>query len=376
MALAQFSLIRLILVLLCAFVPTIIAVNNTPKPLIKSVNIPFEPIPKQVWALYIGLFGNPQTDGKWIHWRRKSNDWSHPFHEPPSSIGSFLYPQLGLYSSHDKNTIRTHMQMMRSAGIDAILFQWWGFNGTEGWGQENLGFSDKTFQLLLEIGEEFGIKSCIEIQPYRDRNSSSINNDITGILTKYSNHKSYLKINNRPVIVIFEPAGIEHLKFNTSNFPQKPYLIGTITDSEHVSYNTEQKMDGMFTFNANDFKVWSTNLTNWPYLRNDTHSRGSTFIAAVAPGHNNAKIDNWDRVERKRNGLEYYNKMWKAAIDAKSDIIVINSFNGWFDATNIEPAFQRPGYKFNKDIWSGENGNPNDFLEATKQWSEKFKSEL
>ena len=375
MKFVNFSILRLLLVLICAAIPTLICYINIPKPKIQKVKIPFYPVPKQVWALYLGIYGNNVTDGRWVTWRRKCYDWKRNYYDPPSSIPSFLYPQLGLYSSHDKNTIRAHFQMLSNAGVDAILYQWWSFNSTEGYEEENNGFSDKTVPLLLEVGEEFGIKVAIEIQPYRNRNITLINEDIKGILEKYAKHKTYLRLNGRPVIVIYEPASIPALKLNYSDFQETPYIIGTITESEHLGYNVEQNFDGMFTFGANDFQVWSTNRTNWPKLRQDINSRGSIFVAAVAPGHNNAKIESWNKVERKRKGMKYYDDMWKSAIDAKSDIIVINSFNGWLDSTEIEPAYPRPGYEFNEDVWSGKDGKPTDYLIAAKKWIGIYKAD-
>ena len=370
----SFSIFRLLFVLICTVIPTLICYSNIPKPKIQKVKIPYSPVPKQVWALYIGIFGNNNTDGRWVGWRRKSYEWKRQYFDPPSSIPSLLYPQLGLYSSHDINTIRAHFQMLSNAGVDCILYQWWSFNGTDDL-EENHGFSDQTVPLLLEVGEEFGIHVCIEIQPYRNRNSTSINNDINGILEKYGKHKSYLRLYNRPVIVIYDPPSVPSLTLNYSQFPEQPYIIGTITSSEHVGYSVEQKFDGMFTFGACDFQVWSTNRTNWPKMREDIHHRGSIFITAVAPGHNNGKIDLWSKTERPRKGTQYYDSMWKSAIDAQSDIIVINSFNGWLDSTEIEPAFSRPGYEFNENIWSGPQGKPNDYLISTKKWIGIYKAD-
>ena len=77
----------------------------------------------------------------------------------------------------------------------------------------------------------------------------------------------------------------------------------------------------------------------------------------------------------KYKGTQYYDSMWKSAIDAQSDIIVINSFNGWLDSTEIEPAFSRPGYEFNENIWSGPQGKPNDYLISTKKWIGIYKAD-
>ena len=57
--------------------------------------------------------------------------------------------------------------------------------------------------------------------------------------------------------------------------------------------------------------------------------------------------------------------MWNAAINSHIRIVIINSFNNWIEATNIEPALDRNGYEFNLDSWDSTNKNSNFYLEKT-----------
>ena len=301
------------------------------------------------------------------------HDYSENYFEPPSSIPSLLYPQLGLYSCNDESTLRAHFQMMSDVGIDAAILQWWSFNSSEK-DDGTQGFSDRVLRKMLNMSEEFGIKVGIEIQPYNGRNSTNIIKDIQGILENYAPHKSYLKLGGRPVIIIYEPYNVEKFRLNGSEFKEKPYLISTITNADDIGYNVEGYFDAMFTFFAAEFTTWSSNSSRWKSMCQDIHERGSAFIPGVAPGNSNEKIENWNRLVRQRKGTEYYDNMWRNAIDAKPDAVIINSFNGWLDATEIEPAISRPGYEFNKDRWSGEDGKPEDYLIATKKWIDQYKS--
>ena len=42
--------------------------------------------------------------------------------------------------------------------------------------------------------------------------------------------------------------------------------------------------------------------------------------------------------KRDRKGGAYYSSRWQAATAAGADAVLINSFNGWMDGTQIEPA--------------------------------------
>uniref|UniRef100_A0A8D0H2X4 Glycoprotein endo-alpha-1,2-mannosidase n=1 Tax=Sphenodon punctatus TaxID=8508 RepID=A0A8D0H2X4_SPHPU len=75
---------------------------------------------------YYTWFGNPQFDGKYIHWNHPllphwdpkiANNYPRGRHNPPDDIGSSFYPELGPYSSKDPSVIEAHMKQMRTASI-------------------------------------------------------------------------------------------------------------------------------------------------------------------------------------------------------------------------------------------------------------------
>ena len=330
-------------------------------------------IEKQVWCLYVGDYGNIITNNHWGHWRIRANKYYGDYYEPPGKIATPLFPQLGLYSSHDITTLRYHCNQMKSIGIDSIILQWWGINKSEEIVENTEGYSDKTFSLLLNIVKEYDLKVGIQIQPYTDRNEESINNDIKYILEKYSNHESYLKLNSKPVIIIYEPHGIENIFNISKQFNLKTFLIATIVEREHIGVALEDGFEGIFTFFASEAFTWSSNVSNWKKISNECNERNLLFIPGVSPGYNDEKINHWARgSKRNRDGGSYYDRMWNFAIKSNSNIIIINSFNNWFDGSMIEPAISRENYKFSEETWTNNLGNSNDFLEKTKYWINQF----
>jgi len=333
-------------------------------------------IEKQVWCLYLGVFGNPVKDGRWVHWRIRLNKYYGDYFEPPGRLGTFLYPQMGLYSSHDISTLRHHCSMMKEAGIDSVILQWWGTNSSEELDEDAEGFSDKTFALLLDVVGEFGLKAGIQIQPYNGRSNSSLASDIMYILTNYSTHESYLKVGGRPVIIVYEPHGIEGVNAVQSVFKDRAFMIASIIDKEHIGFALEDGFDGIYTYFASEGSTWGSNISNWNIISSDCQTRGLVFIPAVAPGYNDEKINHWGRgSKRNRESGRYYERMWNGAIDVNPSIVVINSFNHWYEGSMIEPAISRSGMEFSDDSWSGKKGNPEDFLLLTKNNVDKFKND-
>lgn len=85
---------------------------------------------------YYAWYGNPETDGKWVHWNheymphweKRIND-RYPIgkkHEPPEDIGANYYPLLGAYSSANEETIKAHMQQIVRSKCGTIILSWWG----------------------------------------------------------------------------------------------------------------------------------------------------------------------------------------------------------------------------------------------------------
>uniref|UniRef100_A0A452HRA7 Glycoprotein endo-alpha-1,2-mannosidase n=1 Tax=Gopherus agassizii TaxID=38772 RepID=A0A452HRA7_9SAUR len=83
-------------------------------------------------VFYYSWFGNPQYDGKYIHWNHPlvphwdskiANNYPKGRHNPPDDIASSFYPELGTYSSKDPSVIEAHMQQMRSSSVgNNLLF--------------------------------------------------------------------------------------------------------------------------------------------------------------------------------------------------------------------------------------------------------------
>ena len=80
----------------------------------------------EIHTFYYPWYGNPQHDGKYIHWnhpflphwnKKEAKKWRQDSHVPPDDVGANFYPSLGPYSSKDVDVVDKHMQIMRFARI-------------------------------------------------------------------------------------------------------------------------------------------------------------------------------------------------------------------------------------------------------------------
>ena len=118
-------------------------VNNTLKSQIVGDHHSL-PRPNQcLHAFYYAWYGNPETDGRYMHWNhhymphwKSSITQQHPQgrHNPPDDIGASFYPELGCYSSNDVAVISAHMQQLQEAGVGVVAVSWYpaGLSDDEG----------------------------------------------------------------------------------------------------------------------------------------------------------------------------------------------------------------------------------------------------
>jgi glycoprotein endo-alpha-1,2-mannosidase len=332
---------------------------------------------KSAWVFYIGTWGNPAIDSHWAGWRLRDRTQPNRFREPPYAIPSYVFPALGLYSSHDTSVLRHHCEQIHRAGIDAIVLEWLGSGAHEipERGASST-FVDATLDLLLDAAAEFHLSVALQIQPYPDRSSASILRDIEHIHRVYANRTSILRIDGRPVVSIYDPHTIQHLEDaieqSRADFPL--FLLATICDKAHVYEALERGFDGVVSFFASENTVWAANISNWKFLAADAVERDLLFVPTVAPGFSERKTDPWGGAsERMRRNGSYYERMWRAAIEANTPVVAINSFNSWFEGYTIEPAVQTDDFPWTADNWV-EQGGQHDYMEMTRMYVEKYKA--
>ncbi|EAY02934.1 glycoprotein endo-alpha-1,2-mannosidase, putative [Trichomonas vaginalis G3] len=366
-----YSPFRLLLGAIFVIISFVTTYFSFPSDVPPQTGVQYTKIPKGVWILYSGTFGNPENDSRWIHWRYPKGEYSNDWYEPPLNVPSLTYPQLGLYSSHDESVIRTHCQQISEAGIEAIILCWWGKNSTDRFLDDTDGYSDKTMELLLKIAPEFKLKVGIQIQPHQKRNATVVVEEIQYILDKYATNPNYLTVNKRPVIIIYEFFSIKDAKLTCNQFKNNPYIIGSVTQKSDIASNLENCMEAMFTYFAAIDTTWSSKTKEWEGVSKDVRSRGLAFIPGIGPGHDRGKVDHWNKAERSRESGKYYRDRWEDAIRVKADTIIINSFNNWVDNSHIEPAVNRSGFEFSHRSWAEAN-NPDLYLEITRNYSVKY----
>jgi hypothetical protein len=163
--------------------------------------------PMPVYMHYMPWFETPNdTTPNWgYHWTMINSD---PTQMDPATgqrdIAAHFYPLIGPYHSSDPDVIRYHLLLMKYSGIDGILIDWYGVEGTNGDIEMLLQNSNKLISHLDEIGLDF----AIVLEDRFSADASDVVANLQYMEEYYYSNVRYIKSNNSPLVLIFGPIGI------------------------------------------------------------------------------------------------------------------------------------------------------------------------
>lgn len=329
--------------------------------------------PKLVLTIYSTSFSTKENDGHYSGWGYRKNSVSFDYIQPPD-VPSVLVPKIGIYSSHNETVLRYHCAMIKEIGVDVLLLEYYGSNHSDYFNMENEGFSDVTVKLMMKISKEYGLKIGFFIPYYNFQNYKTLDEDLQYISQNYANNPQMFKINNKLLILLSESRDINHFPSLIKKF-NNLFFVGYFRYSTDVGAMMEDGYEGIFTYEPYEGNFWSSTIDNWKIISKIAKERNMLFIPTVAPGYNTSNSHRWisERMQRSRDNGNYYNKMWKSAIESNSPMVLINSFNNWIQGTMIEPAIEQGKLKYNVNVWGDKNSNSFKYIIQTKDLIKSFK---
>ena len=179
------------------------------------------------------------------------------------------------------------------------------------------------------------------------------------LLDKHAHKDAWLKVDGRPVIVIYVvdtyPLAVwQEVNEGLQGAGYDPFFLGDTFNLEALSV-----MDGLHTYNPVGRLVRGEDLTaTYRRVADGTHKEGRLFAPTVLPGFDDRKIRTPGTLLVRENG-GCYNQTWHAALASDPDWVLITSWNEWHEGSEIEP--------------SREDGS--EYLWLTRQWVRGFKGE-
>jgi hypothetical protein len=288
---------------------------------------------KEVLVFYYGWYGTKARAGADMHWSNPDT-----IHERIADAPN--YPIGGPYDSLDRGVIARQMAQIKAAGITGLIVSWWGQTDR----------TNEQLRLVLDAAGALGLKLTAYIEQITS--IEGVAADTLYLYQKYMRHPAWLRLDGKPVIMYFDrlaqDIGLDGWhKARTLIEKQAPdamQFIGTANTLKEIKAR-KSSFDGLHIY-SQQFEgaetrllpsLWRTKYyTDW--VKAQSSARVTT--ATILPGFD-------DRLQLDRKGKRPvikredggpFRRLWKAAIAAKPDWILIVSFNEWHEASQIEPS--------------------------------------
>jgi hypothetical protein len=268
-------------------------------------------------------------------------------------VASHYYPLIGLYDSNDPHALECHVLLMKFAGIDGAIVDWYGKED-----YLDYGVIHRNTQHLLDYLKKAGLKFAV---CYEDQTVSQMvkgkalrkAEDVahgTKVL-EWLNHnwfcdEAYLKIGGRPVMLVFGPQYFvkEQWAQMISNQPKRPLLYAL----PHLLQKAGA--DGAFAWPpvSGGKELSPADWRNYLYRLYARNAAGESVIAVAFPGFHDiykqaGARDSCGYIDD-RAGMTFEETLglaWKS----KAQLIQIATWNDYGEGTVVEPttAF---GYRY------------------------------
>ncbi|CAA9302047.1 MAG: GH99 / GH71, partial [uncultured Chloroflexia bacterium] len=258
------------------------------------------------------------------------------------------------YNGGEDGTIQRHLQQADDNGIDGFICTWFG--------PQEPRLTERCDKLLRNAaGRDFSVT----ISPDQAADASGTLKTMAGMTEalgalrdRWMSHPNWLRWNGKPVVVFWNPQSFGSVATwrqlrNTVDPNNAWHWVGEGTDFSYL-----QVFDSLYYFDI----TWAANpadaLAGYARRLNDFNRANNAtkpFIGTVMPGYDDTRIRN-TRIRDRANG-EYYRRSWQAAIDRNAQVVIINSWNEWFEGTQLEPS----------------RSYGNLYLDLTREWSGRYK---
>lgn len=187
---------------------------------VSAATPPPEPSRPKLYMHYMPWFNTPETlgAGNWgLHWRQTRGVATDPHIVDATGkrqIPSKFYPKIGPYQSGNEAVTEYHLLLMKLAGIDGVLIDWYGVEGANGDVASLLTNSNAIVNQVAHYGMAFGVVledrfSTVGINGPADITKAEAN--LAYLRDNYFNRPEYIRTaaSDDPLLPIFGPITFE-----------------------------------------------------------------------------------------------------------------------------------------------------------------------
>ena len=302
----------------------------------------------RIFVHYMPWFQTREFSGEWgMHWTMSNCNPEQIDADGRRQIASHFYPLIGPYDSSDPVVLDYHALLMKYAGIEGVLVDWYGSrNGAE-----------STEALFAAMGRA-GLKLAIV---YEDRNNLDEastqeqkikwgQDDMVYLYNNFFKKPHYLTVDEKPLLLCFGP--IDVCTENYKNAPTmwseifSPLTVRKKTPCFLALYGASKNANDHRNTNASGEFTW-VNANNAAFI-DDLKNRFDYYMGSAYPGFKDYyKEGGWGEnitpVDY-RDGQEFRDQL-NTAESKQVPMLQLVTWNDFGEGTQIEPTVE-DGYKY------------------------------
>ena len=288
-----------------------------------------------------------------FHWKERGGKFN-PAEILPNgraNIASHYYPLTGNYDSADLAVLEYQLALMKMAGIDGVIFDWYGISQ----GLDYRSIHEATL-VMIDLIKKRGMKYaiCYEDQSIRhlmdygiiprDRGVDAAKITFEWMEQNWFNDGAYVKVDGRPLVLCFGP---QYFKYKSewdeiwSDLRDRPFFIDLDARTDfadgaqpwspmHLSAGGRLSLPSLVRYLNEFYKKQNQK----PFVVG-TVMPAFHDIYGQAGGTSYGFLDYYDG--------ETFKLTWTAAEKARANVIQIQTWNDYGEGTIIEPTIER-GY--------------------------------
>lgn len=338
----------------------------------------------KVIAYYLPQFYPFPENDKW--WGKGTTEWNNVSKAIPQFVGHYqprLPGELGYYDLRLKENMERQIELAKNYGIYGFCFYYYWFNGKR--------LLDKPLDMFLNNSMKFNYCLCWVNENWT-RRFDGTNSDILiengkteesymkfiNSILPYISDDRYIKIENKPVIIIYRPSNVPNAKkiikywreYILNKTGSDIYIIGIIEGYFNKDI-FEQGYDAAAEFQPGSISINLNEINSkLDFIRKDFKGKVYDYNEIINKNllyynYNNLKIYKavmpmWDNTARKNNcGAIFHNSTPEIYENWLSDaikytnnnkklednLVFINAWNEWGEGAYLEPD-RRYGYAY------------------------------
>ncbi|HLX70886.1 MAG TPA: glycoside hydrolase family 71/99-like protein, partial [Verrucomicrobiae bacterium] len=311
--------------------------------------VSLEAAPKPIMVHYMPWFVAEPFSSSWgWHWTMNHFNPNTTNSLGERQIASWYYPVIGPYDSDDSAVLQYQVLLMKLAGVDGVIVDWYGMDNFA-----DYAINNQRTAALFQFTRQAGLKFCLcyEDQTIKQETNGFIQpgNAISHAQqtmlyaeTNYFNDPSYLRWNNQPVLLNFGPqyfvnnsdwVSIFSVLTNPPAFftEDNRYPVGAGAFDWPPMY-LSQTNSGVLSTNAlNTYLAnFQRNGAAWPAFISSAFPRFHDIYAQAGVSPSYGYLDD-------ANGTTFQNT-FNLALTNNSAIVQIVTWNDFGEGTIVEPT--------------------------------------